>query len=479
MSVFEQQKIIHSLGIDIGTTTSQVIFSRLVLVNRASASQIPHYEFVERAIIFESEIRITPIDQSGVVDAEQLFDFVNQQFELAGINKSDVETGAIIITGETAKAENARQAVMSLSDAMGDFVVATAGPHLESIIAGRGSGAAEYSLRNNCTVLNIDIGGGTSNYAVFEAGKVADSCCLNVGGRLIRMMDGKPDWVTKVGGEIIASIFKKNISANELNKQQLDKFVDALADAVVESCGPIRSELTNKLMMTEALSNHHYDAVFISGGVGDCYYKLVNGAELEDFNFDDLGAHLALKLVKKFKQENFTIKQPLQTVRATVIGAGAYSLTLSGSTIWLNHTDLPIKNIPVVHPQINWSKPGSDIKQAVMTAIKRMDLDQHSSTYALGIDKTMPMNYSSVNRVAESLAQFYRGHSDASKPIIIVLNNDLGKVLGMEMQGHLKNRNLAIIDEVFTQEGDYVDIGKSYFGGDIVPLTVKSLAFPS
>ncbi|MDR2614380.1 MAG: ethanolamine ammonia-lyase reactivating factor EutA, partial [Candidatus Accumulibacter sp.] len=33
--------------------------------------------------------------------------------------------------------------------------------------------------------------------------------------------------------------------------------------------------------------------------------------------------------------------------------------------------------------------------------------------------------------------------------------------------------------EVFTREGDYIDIGQPFLGGEIVPLTIKSLAFPS
>ncbi len=94
----------------------------------------------------------------------------------------------MIITGETAKKENARRISEQVSRFAGDFVVATAGGKLESVIAGKGgSGASSYSKNNYCTVANIDVGGGTTNIGIFNNGKAIDSCCINVGGRLLQI----------------------------------------------------------------------------------------------------------------------------------------------------------------------------------------------------------------------------------------------------------------------------------------------------
>ena len=112
------------------------------------------------------------------MDTQALAALINGWYAEAGMDKTAVTTGAVIITGESLKTPNARAAVMDLADSLGDFVVATAGPHLESVIAGRGSGAAGMSLQAGRTVLNIDIGGGTSNYAVFRMGNVLDTACL-------------------------------------------------------------------------------------------------------------------------------------------------------------------------------------------------------------------------------------------------------------------------------------------------------------
>lgn len=161
-----------SVGIDIGTTTTQVIFSRLELVNRAAVSQVPRYEFIKRDISWQSPVFFTPVDKQGGLKEAELKALILAQYQAAGIAPESVDSGAIIITGESAKTRNARPAVMALSQSLGDFVVASAGPHLESVIAGYG-GAQSLSEQRMCRVLNIDIGGGTSNYALFDAGKSA------------------------------------------------------------------------------------------------------------------------------------------------------------------------------------------------------------------------------------------------------------------------------------------------------------------
>ncbi len=174
-----------SVGIDIGTTTTQVIFSHLELVNRAAVSQVPRYEFIKREISWQSPVFFTPVDKQGGLKEAELKSLILEQYQAAGIAPESVDSGAIIITGESAKTRNARPAVMALSQSLGDFVVASAGPHLESVIAGHGAGAQTLSEQRLCRVLNIDIGGGTANYALFDAGKISGTACLNVGGRLL------------------------------------------------------------------------------------------------------------------------------------------------------------------------------------------------------------------------------------------------------------------------------------------------------
>ena len=473
-------RVLHSVGIDIGTTTTQVIFSELELVNRAPASQVPHYEFSRRDITYVSPVIFTPLDNEDSVRQDELGRFIRSQYEAAGLTVDTVESGAIIITGETSKARNARATIMDLARVLGDFVVATAGPHLESIIAGQGSGAAEYSKENASRVLNIDIGGGTSNYVVFEAGRVVDTSCLNVGGHLVEAYGNGTIKTLREPAQIVCqALFGKRLDPVRMDTQQLDAVITKMADLIMEVMHGTPSELASALLMTDCLRpGRAYDQVFLSGGVGECYYS--PESLREPFIYGDTGPLLAEALRRRQDLVPRTTQKPKQTVRATVIGAGAFTLSLSGSTIWLNAERLPICNIPVLQSGLQWNAETREkLAEAWAISAQRMDLEPSTDLYALALPTDLPVKYNVVVAVSSALQQFNEQHPNTVHPLIVLAKQDLGKVLGMELQPQLLGRELAIIDEVETRDGDYIDIGKPFFGGQIVPLTVKSLAFPS
>jgi len=473
--------VINSVGIDIGTTTSQVIFSSLELVNRAAPTQVPRYEFIDRKILHQSRLFFTPLNEDGAINEKKLTDFILNEYTEAGFKHNEVETGAIIITGETSKAQNAKNTLMKLADSLGDFVVAVAGPHLESIIAGKGSGSAAYSEEKNKLVMNIDIGGGTSNFVVFKNGRVIDTCCVNVGSRLIQI-DEKGS-VKKVAGpakQIIRYLFpeyRENYTTLSMN--DLKRICEYMSEIIVECIsGTTESILSRSLMMTPSLKQKYIpDALFISGGVGECYY---NRPEYNNwFKFSDLGLLFADALLLNDNFKKLKILKPKQTIRATVIGAGAYTLSLSGSTIWLGTEKLPIRNLPIIHPCLDWSDANASLSNGITESAQRLDIDLSKDDYAIYLQKDMPVNYKAVQSSADEITKVYRKYRcKDNNPAIVLAYNDIGKVLGMVLEPRLHPRPLAVIDEVQTNEGDYIDIGKSYFGGEIVPLTIKSLAFP-
>ena len=180
------EQIILSAGIDLGTTTSQVIFSRIKLEN-ISYTAVPEIRIKEKEIIYKSKIYFTPMMEDNRIDIPALISILQKEYHLAGIKRQDISTGAVIITGETSRKENARQALQGLSAEAGDFVVAEAGPDLESVLAGFGSGAAAASRVWEGAVINFDIGGGTTNAAVFSNEEIQDSFALDIGGRLVRL----------------------------------------------------------------------------------------------------------------------------------------------------------------------------------------------------------------------------------------------------------------------------------------------------
>ena len=179
-------KHLLSVGLDVGTTTTQLLVSKLTIENLSSSFSVPEMQITQRQILHKSEVYFTPL-QNDLVDGDQIRTIVEQEYQKAGITRQQVDTGALIITGETSRKENAGIIAASLSEFAGDFVVATAGPHLESVLAAKGAGADKLSRESGKTVLHMDIGGGTSNLALIQNGEIVATGCMNVGGRLLKM----------------------------------------------------------------------------------------------------------------------------------------------------------------------------------------------------------------------------------------------------------------------------------------------------
>ena len=123
------------MGLDVGTTSTQMIVSRLRIENRASEFAVPDLVIADREILYESPVHFTPLRSEALVDGEALRTLLLEEYRHAGLTRETVDTGAVIVTGETSRKENAREVAQALSDLAGDFVVATAGPDLESELA--------------------------------------------------------------------------------------------------------------------------------------------------------------------------------------------------------------------------------------------------------------------------------------------------------------------------------------------------------
>jgi len=469
-----------SMGLDIGTTTTQMIVSRLEVTNRSGPTAVAYYDFSKREILFMSDVVLTPFDSQGDIAVDEIEQFVQAQCAKADIVLSDVMTGAIIVTGESSKARNAREAVVALSERLGDFVVATAGPNLESVIAGHGSGACAYSKIHAARVLNIDVGGGTSNFAVFEAGKVVDTACLNVGGRLLEIDAHNQVIRARAPAlKVAADLWGQTDLPTTMGDDQLDAYAHRLAELVLEVVQGNLSDLAQRLLMTKPLGcAYRYDAVFISGGVGACIDNPV-----PDETFSDTGPLLAQHLRQVFQAQGIALQPPAQTLRATVIGASAHTMSLSGSTIWLSFEHLPLRSVPVLACSLRWPTTADALSRDWLDKAHMLDIDVACDVFALMLPSSVPVSYANVQSLARQIEYFCQFQTRqpgwlAASPLLVVTDADLGKALGNELHMAMRERPLAVIDEVHTNDGDYLDIGRSIFNGQVVPLTVKSLAFP-
>lgn len=473
---------ILSVGIDIGTSTTQLVFSRIMIENTASFASVPRISIIDKKVIYKSDIYFTPLLSGTEIDGTKVREIVEGEYRKAGIKPSDISTGVAIITGETARKRNASQVMETLSGLAGDFVVATAGPDLEAIISGKGAGADVLSKNTGKTVINLDIGGGTTNIAVFSNGEVVDTCCLDIGGRLIKLKDNtlKVDYMAPKLKRL-SEASKLSISENkEITMQQIKSITERMAGILEEvlGIGDKSPELLYMLTTRDLRRDYKIDCISFSGGVADCIYK---SGESKMFQFGDIGIILGESIRKSAIFDTYEIAVPAETIRATVIGAGAHTVDISGSTINYTKDIFPMKNIPIL--KISAKDEGRDYDRFAESVKERFNWFCHGGEHqqiALAIKGVKNPSFKQVSKIAEEVLEGLEGLLKAGLPIIVIIENDMAKALGQTIYRHLGyRRDVICIDDIRVENGDYIDIGKPLAGGRVVPVIIKTLVFNS
>ncbi|MBI3360884.1 MAG: ethanolamine ammonia-lyase reactivating factor EutA [Chloroflexi bacterium] len=103
------------VGMDVGTTTTQIVFSKLTLSDVSRPGQIPRIGITAKEVLYQSQIVFTPLADRETVDAAKLTELARREYASAGIDPKQVETGAVIITGEATKKKNADEILHSLA----------------------------------------------------------------------------------------------------------------------------------------------------------------------------------------------------------------------------------------------------------------------------------------------------------------------------------------------------------------------------
>jgi len=470
-----------SVGIDVGTTTTQLVFSKLHLSDVSRPGAIPRVGITAKEILYESGMHFTPLRDADEVDVAALDRLVRAEYAAAGVTPGDVEVGAVIITGEAAKKRNADAILVTLADLAGDFVVTIAGPHVESMIAGRGSGAAAYSRANFTTVTNVDIGGGSANSAVYRNGNMIAAAAMNYGGRIL-MVDHDSGRITHVAepAQRILDHLGLRLRVDDMpTLEQLRRFCDCMADLTVELIEGPRTPLAHDLLLTPPPTiSGAENVLFFSGGVGLYYYDPLPIHTVADATVHgDVGPLLAKALRQQSRLNSYHVERPPHTLRATVLGASSQTVTLSGSTIWTESEVLPLRNLPVIRPHIDGA--GADqLADAIVQAVQRWDLQPDEADFAVALELEERLNYTRLLEVAHGLAHFASSHR-RGRPLVVVIEKDYAQALGQTIKALLPQQAVIAIDQVGLQEGDYIDIGRPLLDGRVVPLSVKTLIFYS
>ena len=461
-----------SVGIDIGTSTSHIVFSLLKLRREGGFST--RFRVFERAIVWTSAVRLTPYLSATQIDFEALRAWIEASYDLAGFAPDDVETGAVVLTGEALAKENARPILEYFSQASGKFVCASAGPHHEALLAAYGSGSVQLSLAQSATVLNVDIGGGTTKLALIEKGTVTHTAAISIGARLIAFdTSGRVTRLEKAGEWLAAAAGRPVALDRPLYASARQAIAATAAGILTGVLKGAPDSFARPLWITEpiALEPQKIDHIIFSGGVSEYIHEHTRTA------FGDLGRDLgrALQGFARGLQPG-VLQEPLQGIRATVIGAGSHTVQVSGTTSFAGDEQLlPLRGLKAVRLAY---RPGTPFADAITQAFQRFDVPGFGAGLMLSIAINSDLEYTDLRAMADGIAFVANGHPTA--PVIVNIELDVAQSLGHILRSELHLPNpLLVIDGVTLGDLDYVDIGCALGAVQVFPVTVKSLLFPA
>lgn len=476
-SLEEEDEIrLTSVGIDIGSSTSHLVFSRLTLERLDN-----RYIVSAREILHESAVLLTPYAADGAIDARALGSFVAEQYAAAKLAPDAIDTGALILTGVAVRRRNARAIGELFSAEAGKFVAVSAGDALETTLAAFGSGAAARSIRERARIMNLDIGGGTTKVAVCENGAVIERTAIDIGarvvafdtaGRVVRLEEAARRFAAEVG--LVLEIGVRPDAGG------LQRMVERMADRLLEAISaPVLQPETAALFRLEPLANARPpDAVTFSGGVSEYIYGRETAA------FGDLGPRLAAAVLERVRRWRPRIEMPDQGIRATVVGASQYTIQVSGSTIFVRPRDvLPLRNVPVITPDFAWSAAPlvpDDVASAAQRALRRLELEGCTDPVAVCYRWSGAATFDRLDAFCRGVVQGLAPAMRRGLPLVLVGEGDLGGLIGIHAHEELGLANpIVSIDGVTLQEFDFIDIGALLETSGAVPVVIKSLVFPA
>jgi len=472
----EEELQLTTVGVDIGSSTSHLVFSRLQLTLEGS-----RYRVTKRQVLNESEILLTPYVDETRIDVEALEAFINQQYKNAKIKRDEVDTGALILTGVAVRRRNARAIAELFAQEAGKFVAVSAGDGLEATMAAHGSGAVAHSAKTGGIVLNIDIGGGTSKFALCNSGKVQEVSAVDIGARLIAFdPDGTVVRIEEAGRKHAAWAGISVALGQKLSQDALGAMASAMVDklfAVLRS-ESLTEDVRGLLRLPALTYRGEIDSVMFSGGVSEFIYNR------EKTSFGDLGPLIADEIHRRIPELGMLVMEPTARIRATVIGASQYTIQVSGNTIFITPQDaVPVRNVPVVAPEfdLDIDELNKDaVKDATLKALRRLDLLNARQPVAIAFHWQGSATFFRLQSFSLGLVEALKDILAKGYPLTLVNDGDIGGIVGLHFQEELHLQNPIIsIDGIALNDFDYIDIGALIPSSGSVPVVIKSLIFPA
>jgi len=517
--IWQQDNVtLHSVGIDIGSSGTQVVFSRLHL-RRIGEELTSRYIVVRRDTLHRSPVELTPYRSAEQIDAEELGGMIDRAYEAAGVTPAQVDTGVVILTGEALRRSNAEAIASVLAEKAGDLVTATAGHHMEAMLAAYGSGAAKASYDRGQRLLNIDIGGGTTKLAVVDRGRVEVTAAVHIGGRL-QVVD-EQDRIVRLDPAGRHHAGRAGFAwqlGDAARPDQIEAVAEVMADTLValvlrgtggtgqaagtgdgqaagrepgDASDPLAELCLTALLPAGALDG--VDGVVFSGGVGEYVY------DGDRRSFGDLGRPLGRALRRRVDEGAlpFPLVPAGERIRATALGASEYSVQLSGNTCFITDaaTLLPRRNVQVVRPYYELGTAGAGgagaagaagdevdgqaVAKAIRERLTTLDADVNQDTdVALALAWNGAPSYRRLHAFAAGVRDGLADRIATGAPVYLMLDGDVALTLGRLLRDELGVANdMLVIDGLSLRDFDYIDLGRLRYPSMTVPVTIKSLIF--
>jgi ethanolamine utilization protein EutA len=473
--VEEDEIVVLSVGVDIGSSTSHLVFSRIVLERLDS-----RYVVSTREAFYQSDILLTPYSAAEEIDATALGAFIEQQYKEANVDPDEIDTGALILTGVAVRRRNARAIGELFAKQAGKMVAVSAGDNLETVMAAHGSGAVARSIRDKAVVMNVDVGGGTSKIAICADGRVIDLTALDVGarlvcldlaGRIVRIEEAGRRFGAELGIDLTEGAPLAADAACALAARMADGLFEAMAGGTPKADG-------TDLLRLDPLARRAIDCITFSGGVAEYVY----GREAQSYG--DLGVLLAQEIRARIAGLAAALEPSNEGIRATVIGASQYTTQVSGSTIYVSPLEaLPLRNIPVIAPAFALDAEeidSADIAAAIHAVLKRLDLETAETPVAVFVPWRGSATFRRLDAFCEGVADGLAAILADGHPLVLAGDGDVGGLMGIHLHEEMQIENAIVsVDGLELKEFDYIDIGAMLPNSGAVPVVIKSLIFPA
>jgi ethanolamine utilization protein EutA len=467
----------RTVGIDIGSSTSHLLFAKVAL-QRQSQGLSSRFVVIGREVVWRSPILLTPFLPDGTIDAQALGEFIRSSYDSAGFAQSDIDSGAVILTGEAIKRKNARAIDELFAGEAGKFVCATAGHKLECRLAAHGSGAVALSKARNACILHADIGGGTTKLALIDRGSIVGLSAFAVGGRLVAT-DTSGAWTRidhsaqLVAGDLGFTLSPQTLADPAVRQKIARCLAVVAADYILDA--PLDS-LGESLLLTERLPRGYAPtAITFSGGVAEYMFGH------EQAEFGDIAKLLAIELARQLgARSRLSLIDPGQRIRATVIGASQFTVQVSGKTIYLpDPYVLPVHNVPVVHIELDMTSAldAQRVIAAVRAGLEEIDLER-SPRAAIAFSWRGDPEHALLKNAGEAILRALEPFKERMTLLLLMIDGDIGKSLGRILHRELHwPGKIVSIDGMELHELDYVDVGELIAPPGVVPVVIKSLLF--